>query len=419
MTNNGALAFDRSDTHTFGGAISGSGVVNQIGSGTTVLTGNSTYTGGTTISAGTLQLGSGGTSGSITGDIEKNGTLAFNRSDTTTLDGVISGSGTVNQLGSGITVLTGNNRYAGPTNVTSGSLIVNGDQAAATGLTTVQSGATIGGIGTIGGAATVATGGTLNPGNPGTVPGTLTVNGDLALNAGSILNYDFGQANVAGGAFNDLTEVGGNLTLAGTLNVRTTPGATFSPGVYRVIDYRGALTNDGLAIGTIPSPNFFLQTSVANQVNLVNTAGLTLRFWDGAGNSSTRNDGVIQGGDGVWQNPTGNDFWTNPDGTPNAPFTNSAFAVFQGAPGTVTVDNSLGQVRASGMQFATNGYHLVGNPIELSGAPQSVVRVGDGTADGAGYAVTVDNVLTGNTQLVKTDLGTLTLNGSNTYAAVR
>ncbi|WP_265919827.1 autotransporter outer membrane beta-barrel domain-containing protein [Cupriavidus nantongensis] len=416
VTNNGALVFDRSDTHIFGGAISGGGVVNQIGSGTTVLTGNSIYTGGTTISAGILQLGNGGTSGSVTGDIVNNGMLALNRADTTTLDGVISGIGTVNQIGTGITVLTGNNRYAGATDVAGGSLIVNGDQSAATGLTSVQSGATIGGIGTIGGAATIANGGTLNPGNPGAVPGTLAVNGDLTLNAGTTLNYDFGQANVVGGAFNDLTKVGGNLALAGTLNVQTTPGAAFSPGVYRVIDYSGALTNNGFAIGTIPSPNFFLQTSVANQVNLINTAGLTLRFWDGAGSSSTKNDSVIQGGNGVWQNASGNDFWTNKDGTPNAPFTDSAFAVFQGAPGTVTVDNSLGQVLASGMQFATSGYHLLGNPIELTGAPQSIVRVGDGTIDGAAYAVTVDNALTGNTQLVKTDLGTLALNGNNTYA---
>ncbi|VVD70990.1 autotransporter outer membrane beta-barrel domain-containing protein [Pandoraea fibrosis] len=416
VIDNGTLAFNRADTSEFSGAISGSGAVKQIGNGTTVLTGNSAYTGGTTISAGTLQLGNGGTSGSITGDVVNNSTLAFDRSDTATLGGVISGSGTVNQLGSGTTILSGNNSYAGATNVASGSLIVNGDQSAATGLTTVQSGATLGGTGTIGGTTVVANGGTLNPGNPGAVPGTLTVNGDLTLNTGSTLNYNFGQANVAGGAFNDLTRVGGNLTLAGTLNVQTIPGATFSPGVYRVISYSGALTNNGLSVGTIPSPNFFVQTSVNNQVNLINTAGLTLRFWDGAGNSSTRNDGVIQGGNGVWQNASGNDLWTNVDGTPNAPFTNSAFAVFQGAPGTVTVDNSLGRVQASGMQFATNGYHLIGNPIELTGAPQSIIRVGDGTVDGAGYAVTIDNVLTSNTQLVKTDLGTLVLSGNNTYS---
>ena len=73
--------------------ISGSGSVIQAGTGTTILTGDSSYTGGTTISAGTLQLGDGGTTGSILGDVADNGTLAFDRSDTVAFPGVISGSG--------------------------------------------------------------------------------------------------------------------------------------------------------------------------------------------------------------------------------------------------------------------------------------------------------------------------------------
>ena len=40
-----------------------------------ILTGDNTYTGGTTISAGTLQLGNGGTTGSIVGNVTDNGAL--------------------------------------------------------------------------------------------------------------------------------------------------------------------------------------------------------------------------------------------------------------------------------------------------------------------------------------------------------
>ena len=53
--------------------VSGTGSLTQAGTGTPTLTGDNTYTGGTTISAGTLQLGNGGTTGSLAGNIVDNG----------------------------------------------------------------------------------------------------------------------------------------------------------------------------------------------------------------------------------------------------------------------------------------------------------------------------------------------------------
>ncbi|MER8644425.1 autotransporter-associated beta strand repeat-containing protein [Mesorhizobium sp. M1252] len=412
VTNNAVLAFNRSDSLTFGGAITGTGAVRQIGTGTTVLTANSSYSGGTTISAGTLQLGNGGSAGSFTGDVTDNGTLAFNRSDNFTFGGTISGTGGLRQVGSGTTILTANNIYTGATVIDGGTLLVDGDQSAATGLTAVNAGGTLGGTGIIGSNVFVFNDGALNPGDVGATPGTLTINGGLSLLNGSTLNYNFGQANVPGGAFNDLTEVGGDLILDGTLNVAVSPGGTFGPGIYRVISYDGALFDHGLNIGTIPSPDFFVQTSIDHQVNLVNTAGLTLNYWDGA--AGPKNDGFVNGGDGLWQASAGNDNWTDSAGIVNAPFTDSAFAIFAGAAGTVSVDNSLGGVSASGMQFATGGYVIQGQDVALVG-PQSIIRVGDGTAASAAYSATISSNLTGNTQLVKTDLGTLLLAGTNSY----
>jgi hypothetical protein len=166
--------------------------------------------------------------------------------------------------------------------------------------------------------------------------------------------------------------------LDGTLNVVTTAGASFDPGVYRVISYAGSLTNNGLAIGTIPSPGFFVQTSVDHQVNLINTAGLTLNYWDGSV-PAEKNNGAVNGGDGVWQNSAGNDNWTNIDGTVNAPFTDASFAVFMATPGTVTVDDSLGDVTVSGMQGGFNRssqhrYHTVPQGTGRGFRPASSIR---------------------------------------------
>src|SRR3546814_11146323 len=138
----------------------------------------------------------------------------------------------------------------------------------------------------------------------------------------------------------------------------------------------GTLTDNGLAIGTLPSPDFYVQTSVDKQVNPVNTAGLQFRYWDGTG---TKNDGVIDGGNGLWQRSIGNDNWVDDGNLPNAQFADTAFAVFMGAAGTVTVDRSLGDVESSGMQFPTDGYVNEGDAIPLAG-PQTKIHVGAGKA---------------------------------------
>src|SRR5690606_38714501 len=69
----------------------------------------------------------------------------------------------------------------------------------------------------------------------------------------------------------------------------------------------------------------------------------------------------------------------------------------------------------SGMQFLTDGYVIEGDAINLVGAPASTIRVGDGTAAGAGITATIASELTGAVQLVKADLGTLVLTGANSY----
>ena len=182
VVNNGTLAINRSNGYVFGGTISGGGGLQQNGAGITVLTADNTYTGGTTISAGTLQLGNGGTSGSVTGNVVDNGTLAINHSDSFTFGNAISGTGGFAQNGNGTTILTATNTYSGATAVNAGMLVVNG--SIANSATTINSGAVLSGIGTVG-ALTVKSGGAFAPGPIGT-PGTMTVAGNLAFQSGAM-----------------------------------------------------------------------------------------------------------------------------------------------------------------------------------------------------------------------------------------
>lgn len=122
VVDNGTLAFGQSETSIFSGQISGTGSLDQAGAGTTILTGDNNYSGGTTIDSGTLQIGNGGTVGTIVGDVLDNGTLAFDRTDATTFAGTISGTGGISVL-SGTVALSAENTYTGTTDIEANTIL--------------------------------------------------------------------------------------------------------------------------------------------------------------------------------------------------------------------------------------------------------------------------------------------------------
>lgn len=119
----GSLTTGDNNSHIFSGVISGNGSLTKSGEGTQTLSGANTYSGGTTISGGALQLGDGGNSGSVAGDIANDGALVFNRSDDYQFDGVVSGSGGLTHDGA-ILRLANPQTYTGPTSVKSGGYLV-------------------------------------------------------------------------------------------------------------------------------------------------------------------------------------------------------------------------------------------------------------------------------------------------------
>ena len=138
-------------TDTMAGAIEGAGGFTKVGTGTQVLSGANTYSGTTTISGtGTIQIGNGGTTGSLgTGAVTDNANLVFDRTDTPTVSNVISGTGTLTQEGVGGTLtLSGANSYSGGTTINANTTLLVGNAAAlGTGAGVVANSGTLG-IGT-------------------------------------------------------------------------------------------------------------------------------------------------------------------------------------------------------------------------------------------------------------------------------
>ncbi|MBY9068175.1 autotransporter domain-containing protein [Hyphomonas sp. WL0036] len=362
-----------------------------------------------TVTAGEILFGQG------------DGTLVFNHNSTghlfdTSLRSVAEGQGSLFHR-AGSTVLTGDSSgFSGATEISGGTVWLTGVLGGSVSLDSLGPDlAGLGGTGRLTGDL-IVTSGLLRP---GIEQGTLTIDGNLALGSGATLRYDLGAPSGAPGVDSDLLVVGGDLVLDGTLEVTDVGG--FGEGLYRLINYGGALTDNGLTIGSrLPTgyddTNLTVQTAIAGEINLLvgesNDPGGdpgAFQFWNG---TQMTPNGSIAGGAGTWS-ATGTN-WTNADGSQSGVYDSDAMLIFAGMPGyTVTVDGSEGPITTSGMQFAVPDYTIAGDAIALDGAV--TIRVGDGTAAGTDYTAQIDSDLTGWGMLIKADLGTLVLTGENSY----
>ena len=242
LRNTAAFATDRAILITAGGGtfstgadllangtITGGGALIKQGAAMLTLTRDNEYTGGTVIDAGTLQIGNGGATGRILGNVIDNGVLAFNRSDALDFGGTISGAGHIEQRGEGILTLTGNSTaFAGETFVIDGTLAVNGVLG---GTLEILAGARLEGTGTVG-STTIASGGTLAPGSP---DGRLSVAGDMVFDPGSIYEVKSNPAGLV-----TLAQATGAITIGGgTVNVVTVPGNFRNGARYTILTAGG------------------------------------------------------------------------------------------------------------------------------------------------------------------------------------
>jgi len=276
---------------------SGTGTVSLIkqGTGTLTLSGTNTYDGSSTISGGTLQYAKQASlynattaSWTKTNIIVSNGaTLALNVGDSASgyfdatalntlqtnllgsnaaaqgfqagsfiaLDTTNATGGTFTQgnaitnssgagggavglkkLGTGTLVLDKTNTYTGPTNVTAGTLVLNGSTTSAM---NVSSGAVLGGSGTINSTANIT--GSLRPGNSiGTInANTTTWVGAASAGADTDWVFELGAGNTA-----DLLNITGDFTKDDSLGTvfRFDLAGSTELGTFKLVDWSGTTT---------------------------------------------------------------------------------------------------------------------------------------------------------------------------------
>ena len=211
-------------------------VVTKDGGGRVILNATQGNTGAWNILEGTVQVGSNGAAGAFSGSTQVNnlasGTLALNRGDAYTFPNVVTGAGTINQIGTSAITVTGASTFTGPLNINAGSVIV-------------------------------ASAGN-NTSNPASSPlGNPQAAHNVNVNNGTTLQFAGGD-NLGGAASTPVmtivvnpgatvTNSGNNFTTLGPVNLRggtltTTGGATADYQSYRLA---GTVTAGGSAASTI------------------------------------------------------------------------------------------------------------------------------------------------------------------------
>ena len=320
----GAVTVNASRDYTFAGtgSIIGTIGLTKSGSGNLTVANNNTYSGGTTINGGIVNVGNGGTTGSIgAGNVTlQGGNLNINRSDAFTFSNFIFGSGNLAVSGSGTTLLNGSNSFLGAVNLNAGT-------------TKIANSASLGS--TSGGPVTIASGATLDLGGDTTTNDaalnfqgrSFVVSGTGVGGLGAIINTGVSQQNAfkniqltgdttfSGFRFDIGRNVVGNLDLQGhtlTLNMNAAASSLFAiltdvtvtPGQIIVnsggisIERNAVITNDGTSTITY-MPNteafFFAPNPVNITRQMIFKGGNIIGAGDATATSAINNPMTIQG----------------------------------------------------------------------------------------------------------------------------
>ncbi|MFY8048084.1 MAG: beta strand repeat-containing protein, partial [Erythrobacter sp.] len=357
----GHLEFFQDTDFVLASGITGDGSIEKSGVGTLTLTGSGTNVGGTIISGGTLQIGNGGSTGSLgPGDIINDASLVFNRSNDLTVANAISGVGGLTKRGGGILTLTGLNTYLGTTTISEGTL-------------------QIGARGT--------------EGNLG--------RGDVINNASLVFNRsDFVLVE------NSISGTG-SVSMRGIGTLYLTADNSFSGGLFvrqgTVIFNPGSVGTGTISLAdeTTLQSGALAPLNVANDISISVTGTATFRSFT---SSRVNLDGIISGGNLAKTGESLVVFRNNANSFAGLDVRLGAVGITANGgfgSGTVTLqDNTTIVARAADLNVA--------NAIELVGTGQILTF---------GQTLTLSGSIAGGT-LVKADPGTLVLTGTNTYSGI-
>jgi len=391
-------------TEVSGSVVGMGGALIKVGTGTLTLTGTNTYSGGTDINGGILAVNSDANLGSAplslgTGPLSFNGgtlealgagggitsskvitlnagggTFLADAGTTSTLNGAISGVGSLTKDGLGtlaLTVtLTGTSTYSGGTNLTGGILAANSDGNLGIGPLSFGGGTLEALAG--GGGITSSKAVTLNAGG-GTFLAdartTSTLSGAIS-GMGAFTKNGAGTLTLTG----DNTYSGGTTISAGTLQARST--TAFSPNsaftVNSVLDLYGNSNTVG---------------SLAGNVTVTNNGGTPATLTAGINNSSTVFSGTLS------------------DGSSSLGFTKTGAGTMILTGGNTYTGGTT--INAGVLQIGNRG---------LTGSIASNVTDNGSLIFNRSDNITFNPIISGSGKLAQNGSGTIILGGTNTYS---
>ncbi len=439
----GTLTFSGNNTYSGQTQVAGSGAL-QIGAGgnsgsfgagninvdgtlifnrsDTVTIGQNIGGGGTiVVNSGTVMVGAGAGIGSLTGGaIVDNGTIVFNRSDDISVGNTISGTGVVRKIGTNTATFSAASTWSGGLTVDGGNVRITNAAGAGTGTITVNSGATVAAVVAT---ATLANSVTLSG---GTLSGSTTLNfsGDLTGTTGTTSTILMADPQNLPTSVTDATEVvfNGNSHGGGTINVVSNgqdnlpdTGAGFRLRGTGLSDFSGVINIGNNVKGE-------LQTSVVGAFSPAGTGKFLIAAGD-ATLAGTLTTNTTTGGYSEFNlrnNSTGNSTFGN-----DMEVTGTGLALLNPL-GTAPVGAVIGmgnlKVGAGqelGIYLASGNTHTIAfNSVTLNGSAIFSPRTpnfGVATAVGSDMALGNISELVPGSSITMSGLRTLALTGSNSY----